>query len=483
MKLLVIGIDGGDQEIIEAMDMPFTKSFFKENVVHPVLEDLLDRGWAKVLSGVPASINGGLYMRPMLDGTVAMTQSYNAESLVQNPDVKALWTKLNEGGQKVGIFNVPITNPCPKVDGFFVAGGGGGVSSASDLDPSVIVFPESIAKTLAEDDFKFDLRLSLGEVKTTAELVKELNDMAESRTKIFGKLCQEFPVDFGFICFRPPTEIQYLARKDIDDIITGGQGIRPEFRDEILDCYRVLDKSIEDAVKASGADHIMFVSDHGTAPYRYRMCLNSWLEQQGFLKRGIGDKGLKKHAIKLAKMWLPKGLKKNLKKGGPAYLKNNLSAFDAKRTQAFAPDRILGIYLNDERFTGLVDSSEQRAELQAEIIGKINQDPAFKKMGLTAVPFRDDAADGPYKDTFPDIGFQGQVEVWPVEYGPLFCENPNYKNLPESIVGLKNPNAGVRGAKPLLVSDAEIAKLVQADDKMDLTLAYKLIVRAFGIQA
>lgn len=52
MKMLVIGIDGGDKRIIDAMDMPFLQSLLSERVCLKVEEDLWSRGWAEILSGV-----------------------------------------------------------------------------------------------------------------------------------------------------------------------------------------------------------------------------------------------------------------------------------------------------------------------------------------------------------------------------------------------------------------------------------------------
>lgn len=480
MKLLAIALDGGDQQIIEAMDMPFLKRFIASNVVHPLSEDLLERGWAKVLTGVGSERNNALYSRPMLDGTVAMTQGYNTRDLTANPDVTPIWDRLNEGGIRVGFLNLPLTSPCPTVDGFVVAGGGGGVASAKGLDPAAIAYPPEAAADLEELGFDFDLRPETGEVSTTTELVARLNQMARNRTQVFGHLCSKYPVDFGLICYRPPTVIQYLARKDIQDVIDGKDGVRPAFREQIREHYRVLDEAIADAVAASNAERVLLVSDHGAAPYRLNLCLNTWLEQQGYLSRGPVDRGLKRQVIALAKAVLPKGLAKSLKKSGPGFLKNSLSAFEPRRTRAFGPDRILGIYVNDDRFMGVVDPTE-RDELVDEIVARINADQEFRAAGLSAVPFRRAAGPGPFERSLPDVGFGGSSEVWPVEYGPLFSPNSGYANVPESIVGIQNPNAGVKGRNALLVTDNELASLVGTDDEMDLTLAYKLIVRSFGL--
>src|SRR5690606_24210008 len=223
--------------------------------------------------------------------------------------------------------------------------------------------------------------------------------------QVFTRLCAKYPVNFGLLCFRPPTVIQYPARKDIQDVIDGAEGVRPEFRRQLVEHDSVLEEAIAGAVEASCAERVLIVSDHGAAPYRLNLCLNTWLEQKGYLKRGPGDRGAKKQAIELAKAVLPKRLAKSLKRAGPAFLKNRLSAFDPRSTRAFGPDRVLGIYVNDDRFMGVVDPEGERDRLVDELVDEINGDPGFQDVGLTAVPFRREAGPGPFEESLPDVGF------------------------------------------------------------------------------
>src|SRR5690606_39432313 len=84
-------------------------------------------------------------------------------------------------------------------------------------------YPSEVAMDLEAMGFDFDLRPETGEVRTTSGLVSRLNEMARNRTQVFTRLCAKYPVDFALLCFRPPTVIQYLARKDIQDVIDGAE--------------------------------------------------------------------------------------------------------------------------------------------------------------------------------------------------------------------------------------------------------------------
>ena len=50
MKLLIIGIDGGDKRIIEAFNMPFVQKIIQENEAPELTLDLMSRGWAEMLT-------------------------------------------------------------------------------------------------------------------------------------------------------------------------------------------------------------------------------------------------------------------------------------------------------------------------------------------------------------------------------------------------------------------------------------------------
>ena len=58
-----------------------------------------------------------------------------------------------------------------------------------------------------------------------------------------------------------------------------------KFESAILDIYRLLDTRIAEMVerRPEGAN-VIFLSDHGFGPCRYKVFLNTWLAQEGFLK-------------------------------------------------------------------------------------------------------------------------------------------------------------------------------------------------------
>lgn len=290
MKMVVVGIDGGDARIVRGMDMPYLQGLLESSEQPGIQEDLVNRGWAKILSGLSGGGTGALHCRPLLDGTNYFSPSFGLTELQSVAGIRPLWTRLNEAGFRVGFMNVPTTSPAPAVDGFMASGGGGGVIDLADVDgplPEGVIHPDSITETLRKHHYIFDLRTYVEPPANDKEFLEKLNTIVSRRADTFADLCLSDQPDFGFLCFRVTTELQYMARCDIEQIIhpeesTAPQG-RTEFHDGIKEHYRVLDRAIQKIVEQIQPEHLMIVADHGASPFRYRVNLNAFLAEKGWL--------------------------------------------------------------------------------------------------------------------------------------------------------------------------------------------------------
>lgn len=488
MKMLVIGIDGGDARIVRGMDMPFLQGVLESSVQPPLKEDLINRGWAKILTGLSGEVTGALYSYPRLDGTTYFTQSYGATELQASPDARPLWSRLNEAGFRVGFMNVPTTSPAPAVEGFMVAGGGGGVDNLSDVDgdlPDGLIHPDSIAETLRQHHYIFDIRTYAQPPADDKELLEKLDTIVSRRSDAFVDLCAAQQPDFGFVCFRVTTELQYMARCDIEQIInpdapSEAKG-RSEFHQGVKEHYRVLDRAIQKVVEEIRPEQLMIVADHGAAPFRYRVNLNALLAEKGWLKSDALRDGLVRSLRIWIKKRLPKGLKKGLQANLPASVKNTIAPFQRDTTLAFGPERVPGVYVNDERFSGPVSAAEVDS-LVDEMTAVINSDPRLKEIGIEAVPYRRQFPNAARGALLPDIHLSGTDEAWFVESGPLVSSNSNYIPLPSDVSGFRNPVSGVKGREPLVALDPKTASHLRAGDPEDLSATYHWITRAMGAE-
>ncbi|AAZ97741.1 hypothetical protein Tbd_1788 [Thiobacillus denitrificans ATCC 25259] len=126
MRLLVIGIDGADRRVVDGMPMPFLQRLLADGTHYFAEVDLFSRGWAEIFTGKHGIDTGAFYNRPACTGRYEFTQHFNLNSLDANRTVRPIWQDLNDKGFRVGVMNIPTTLPAPPVEGFFVAGAGGG---------------------------------------------------------------------------------------------------------------------------------------------------------------------------------------------------------------------------------------------------------------------------------------------------------------------------------------------------------------------
>lgn len=81
MKMLLIGIDGGDAEVFKHFDMPFYNKLLAANKSVTLTEDLHSRGWIEILTGNVARDNMGFYCYPCLSGTHNFVYDYSFNDL------------------------------------------------------------------------------------------------------------------------------------------------------------------------------------------------------------------------------------------------------------------------------------------------------------------------------------------------------------------------------------------------------------------
>jgi predicted AlkP superfamily phosphohydrolase/phosphomutase len=409
MKYLLIGIDGCQAETIFRYPMPFTQRLISDSVSLELEEDLLSRGWVEICTGQHAIDNDGYYERPLMDGSTAWTTSYNLlEKCRGDNAIPTLWQSLNSLGLRVGIMNVPTTNPAPAVDGFFVSGGGGGRSVRGEIEPSQC-FPVEIKSYLDGMGYIVDERVPslLFEKKLYDEqaFFAQLKRMTERRVEAFIELSKEHRVDFGFIVFRSVVVVENIAIGEYEKYRTGRGKVNLRLIEAMKDFYAHLDQSLRRLIEATGAGKIALVSDHGTEVVQTRVNLNVPLQKLGFQQKPDGKPALAAMARRY-KHWLPYGLRQWLK-GHKSVAReySSISTFNRATSEAFTAGRgpsFFGIYINDvDRFGGPVPSDKIEI-VSARVAEALNADTSFRELGMSAqVVYK--KTDAPYSRHMPDV--------------------------------------------------------------------------------
>jgi predicted AlkP superfamily phosphohydrolase/phosphomutase len=485
MKMLVIGLDGGDRRIIRAMRMPNLHKMLEQNVCLVVQEDLWSRGWAEILSGVHGRESGAFYAKPKLHGTHDTTARFSVSDYIVNPDIKPLWSMLCERGHSVGFMNVPSMMPAPAVNGFVVSGGGAGAAtSGAATIPLEACCPTEVRERLEQNGYVLDTRFVSSGLRDVDAFLERLIQMTRLRTEAFVNLQAQFHVEFGFLAYMSICRVQYLAMSEIEGLIQRDCSPANAFQKKLLHFYEQFDQQIGSLVARLSPEHVMLVSDHGQSPRLYSINVNDWLVQAGMQRKSGQSISWMKKRVSAVAGHLPQGLKSRISQTAPglkAKVGGGVNA-DWGRTSAFGVRYVPGIYINDQkRFAGPVKTKAEEASVVREIIDEFNKDEQAKRNGLSARVYRSQCRHSRYQALLPDIWIDHPDAYFFEQHGSFLEPNKDYgpiKNLGDVD---RDMYTGIKGRRPLLCVDPQIADLADENDVRDLTLAYKLICRGMRL--
>ena len=308
MKMLIVGIDGGDLEIMKHFDMPFVHKFLEENTNIELEEDLFNRGWAEILTGKEGADTRAFYMSPILDGSHRFSTKFSMQELEKDHDVVPLWELLEMQGINYCMMNIPTTSPVYKTDkGVIVGGGGGGINSTDGI-PDTMVSSKEVKDYLESKNYLTDIRRGSTDFEKTADFFSSLNMMQANQTECFIDLCKKNKTDFGFFTTRSSTEIQYLARSEIDSHMAinqmaelmPGSNEKSIIHADLEQHYLELDQHLEKLYCELNPEHFVITSDHNVVSCKFYGNTNAFLLHEGYLVKKTTAGFIKhtKHIVK-----------------------------------------------------------------------------------------------------------------------------------------------------------------------------------------
>lgn len=476
MKLLVFGLDGVDADLIHRFDMPFLQGLLADNsrTSHPIHEDLWSRGWAKIISGLPGEETGAFYEKPLADGTTRFTQGFSTSDYegLRNPP---LWNALHELGIRAGWFGIPTSMPAVPVDGFMLAGAGGGYSPAGRL-PEAACHPTKLRTRLAKDEFIWENRFCASGAQTAEHYLSTCTSAIWRRARLYREHLAEFrPIDFGFFFEK---ESVLIANIFWHDVVTGSYPrdlSHARLVRQIESFYASLDESLEYLANEVSPDRIGLVSDHGTTEYARSYNLNAWLCANGFLAvHEINSASYESSYSKVVRR-----CRRSLQQfrfGTSETAFPPAEAIDFTRTIAFAHFYSPGIYLNDERFGGSPMDSPKRDKLTATIISNFNEDKTANQHGFSARIYRDEHRNAGAKEMLPEIWIDTPEEYFPEQKGKFVQPNPYRRSWTDLRYLDRDIATGKKSANALCNFECTF---VPDDHASDLTAAYRIILRHF----
>lgn len=400
MKVLLIGMDGGHIEMFNRGLTPFITSMIEKGEVVSIENDLMSRGWLEIATGLHASETGALYDKPKGNGTTDWNLKFAFKDIKDNVvRAEGIWDKINRLGYSVGVMNLPTVFPAPKVNGFFVSGGGGGAPVTTKIKQD-LCYPPDIYNDLVKDDYIVDMRipqLVMDEGLTEErQIFRQLDEMNRRRTEAFKSLAKRFKIDFGFLIYK-------TSSVTVETIVNGSKDYSSkDLYPGLKDYYNNFDNYIKSLKETFPEAKIILTSDHGTVPVSHLVNPNIILKDLGFQK--MRPKSVKVYLFESLKRFIPFSLKQKIK-GATSLASdiNNAVKFNSNKTLAFCKtknDWNHGVYINDKRFGGPVLESDKELLIE-KIIGEINNHDSITDSGILA--YRRAQGANPL---FPDIAFR-----------------------------------------------------------------------------
>lgn len=483
MKLLLLGIDAADLNIIQKMDMPFLNDVISKHVSVTIEEDILSRGWAEIYTGRHGVETKAFYDYPLLEQPYGVSQVFNSSMLPAS--IPPIWSQLSCRNYKVGVMNVPTTSPIANINGFIVGGGGGGMNKLQKIGDE-LCYPRDIAQWLNNREYIADLRLTTSGITDIKKFFEKFTLMVKKRTQAFIELSKKYHTDFSFIVYRALAIIQYLGMSEIEYLHqtenkpSGDPNDERSilFREELASFYRFFDTMLQKIFDTLQPERFIIVSDHAMVPYLKNVNYNEFLKKSGFLKP---NEVTSSFTYQTVRQWVPKTIRNFISNRLPSNTKQLFFPFDKGKTQAFALGLINGIYINDQdRFGGPIHSNSEIKERTRMICGEFNQSREAVQNDMQARPYREMFHDAPFGAFLPDIWIDKPDTVRAIGRGEFITANDHYQHITD-ITEVHDDNwTGVKGRTPLFIIDNDTVKFMDDKDNKNLTMVYKIVNRLFS---
>ncbi|MES2641018.1 MAG: alkaline phosphatase family protein [Myxococcota bacterium] len=282
-KAVIIGLDGATWKLldgfIERGVLPTLGKLRKEGASGPlwsVVPPMTATAWTAYQTGKGPGKHGiydwtepvpGSYLYRPIDSTRIQSRTF--------------FELLSERGARVATVNLPLTYPARPINGIAV---GDMLTPAKDVPG--FTWPASYKAELDKlvPDYVIDTHLT----ETEADILPflgRLRAMLDGRGKLVRTLMEQEPWDVFCTVWVEMDRMQHCLWHIFDpNHPHHDAALATKYEEQILDIYRLLDTRVAEMIERRPADsNVIFISDHGFGPCRYKVFLNTWLAREGFL--------------------------------------------------------------------------------------------------------------------------------------------------------------------------------------------------------
>jgi len=416
MKILVVGLDGMDPELLDRYintgKLPYLAYLKKYGVfaaMDSTIPTITPTAWTTLLTGKNPgkhAIGGFAKYRPY-SYELKILNSYDRKS-------QTLWHILNSQNISVGILNYPSLYPPEKINNFMVCG---------MLTPNThcdFTYPPYLREEILEKipGYEIDVRI-VKAAEDRSKLLKDIYRLTDIRFDTADYLMREYPCDvFIFVLTETDRLFHYYINEE----------------NIVMEYLQYLDKRLSVFLNNIDEETIIFmVSDHGMCQARKKFYVNNWLIQNGLLSVNIKSFGSIKHNYTrnfiqcLSRFFLK--FKINIEKikdffpeklvNFMTYLYCYYGGIDWKKTKAyFSLGAGLGIIINRQKYwpKGIVREEEYEG-LRSKLIQSLAalKDPQSGQPVLAKVYRREELFSGSYLYQMPDLVLRFNDGYVPVE--------------------------------------------------------------------
>ena len=268
---IILGIDGVPFRLMENLSnrgiMPNFKELKKDYTFKKMkssIPHISSVSWSSIITGKNPGEHGIFGFMEIIKGTYSLSYP-NFNSLKSKP----FW-ELNPSNKHI-IINVPATYPARKINGIHIAG-------FIALDVEKAVYPHNILQILNELNYQIDVDTKLAHQQSNDMFFDEIFKVLNIRKKTYQKLWESQKWDnFMFVI----TSSDRLAHFLWDIYENKNNKCHSKF----LDFFRKVDEIIGDLNdRLIEDDTFIIISDHGMEGIKQNVNLNTFLEEEGYLK-------------------------------------------------------------------------------------------------------------------------------------------------------------------------------------------------------
>ena len=414
-KLVLIGLDGATFRVlyplVDAGVMPTLARFMREGASGVLLSThppVTCPAWPTMFTGVNPAKHG-VY-------SFSFREPKNSRMrTARSTDVAArkIWNIIGDAGNRVCIFNVPITFPAEKVNGVMLTG------FVSPEDSPYVTWPKSLSKELRDKFTDICLNWKVLSYRPSRrekreKHIRRINELMALRCRQFDYLTSQNQFDFCFLVHEYTDRVNHLFYHLLDSDCEAHSKPESQIALKLLhDGFHELDASLGHLVEHFGNDtNYIVVSDHGFDRVNQWVYMNNLLAQHGLLTL----KRLKTWADVVARhLHIPNSIRLRLGfEQHQPWHRQDPSCFplvDYTRTRAFAgPQLEHAVYVNlkGKYPRGTVEPGAEYERTKRQIIDVLSAatDPGTGKPVFEGVWAREEIYEGPYLQNAPDVIYE-----------------------------------------------------------------------------